>query len=540
MDIERSGVPQAAVGRGWRHAPYPSLVLDREGQIRAANESAHTLIPRLADGVLTAVDWVGHAHEKFARGVRFDAPVSGSVGTRSFEAHPVGHDDGSVTWWLVEDTDARLAREALRLERDRVALLGDVSSVLLTSLNPERCMMITASLAAEHLADAAVVVGIGSARRDVPTTRCVRGGTPESRRFDVDVDAVVGLGEAMRGYPPVPSRWIDPAGAPAWLVPDGFGPVGSMVITPLPGHGVPAGALVLLRRVGGPAFSEDEEAFARLFAARAGTATSSARLFSQQATITETLLRDLLPPTLRRVDGVEYAGRYRPSPDTERVGGDFYDVHALPAAGGRAEVLAVVGDVSGKGLEAAVLTGKIRTTLQALLPLADDHQRVIDLLNGALRSAHHTRFATFVLASVSRIGRHVRLRLTSAGHLPPLIVRADGEVRSVPTTGTLVGVLPEVPCTSVDVALAPDDTCLLYTDGIVEARGGALGDGVFGEDRLRRALASCAGMPADAVAEHVHLVAEQWSGANGHDDMALLAITSPRGGHPSDEPGRHT
>ena len=98
------------------------------------------------------------------------------------------------------------------------------------------------------------------------------------------------------------------------------------------------------------------------------------------------------------VGGVDFAGRYRAALDTDRVSGDFYDVH--PPDDEREETLVVLGDVCGKGLEAAVLTGKIRTTVRALLPLANDHQRLLRLLNGALLGAGGTRFATLVLASV--------------------------------------------------------------------------------------------------------------------------------------------
>ncbi|MEU4746240.1 PP2C family protein-serine/threonine phosphatase, partial [Actinosynnema sp. NPDC023658] len=362
-----------------------------------------------------------------------------------------------------------------------------------------------------------------------PVTWCVRGRDAVHERLPIDPEEVVGLAEALQGFPPVPSRWIEPSSAPGWLVPEGFGDVGSIVVTPLPGHGVPAGALVLLRRTEQQVFSEEEEVFARLFAARAGAAMSAARMFAQQVSITETLMRELLPPTLRAVDGVQFAGRYRPALDTERVGGDFYDVH--PVAGEAGESLVVLGDVCGKGLEAAVMTGKVRATLHALLPLAGDHRRMLTLLNDALLSSHHTRFVTLLLASATRVGPDVRLRVTSGGHLPPLVVRSTGEVHEVPTRGTLIGVLPEIDAVTAEVVLAPGETCLLYTDGITEAVGGPLGDEMFGEDRLHRTLAACAGMPADAVVEHVHMVASQWIGAGGHDDVAVLAITAPRGRH---------
>lgn len=176
-----------------------------------------------------------------------------------------------------------------------------------------------------------------------------------------------------------------------------------------------------------------------------------------------------------------------------------------------------------------MLTGKIRNTLQALTPLAADHQAVLELLNGAMLSAEHARFATLVLASVANRDGSVTARLTSAGHLPPLIVRTGGRVEQADTGGTLVGALPDIEARSFETTLAPGETCVLYTDGITEARGGPLGDHMFGEQRLASALAECAGVPAAAVVERVMMLATQWVGQQ--DDIAVVAITAPRRTH---------
>ena len=500
------------------------LVTDVDGAVVALNAAATRLFPRLVPGVVLAEaveGWPDGPHAGVVGGVR----GPGDQWDRGYEASPVPHSDGSVTWWLTENTDARLAETALRTERRRAQFLSEASTALLGSLNLQRCMQVAGQLAVQHLADAALLI-TPSARQGSPAVLCVRGREPEHLELSADLSEVPGLAEAIQGFPPVPSRWIDPASAPAWLTPDGFGDVGSIVVTPLPGHGVPAGALVLLRKAERAAFSEDEEIFARLFAARSGVAMSAARMFAQQSSITETLMRELLPPTVREVAGAEFAGRYRAAVDTERVGGDFYDVY--PASGDDRESLVVLGDVCGKGIEAAVLTGKVRNTLHALLPLAEDHQRVLSMLNDALLSSHHTRFVTLVLASVSQLASGLRVRLTRAGHLPPLIVRATGAVEVVEAPGTVIGVLPDIDTSTVEVTLAPGDTCLLYTDGITEARGGPLGDRMFGEQRLHEALARCAGMPADAIVEHVHMLAAEWARERDHDDMAVVALTAPR------------
>lgn len=520
------------VGTTWSDAPCPVLVADRDGGLVRMNGAARTLLPAAVDGEpldQRVPSWLSDAHRRVSQGLYApaDAPLAGSIEDRFYAAHPTPGADGDVVWWLVEETDRRTA-QALDDAQGRSRILTEVSSTLLSTLNVGRCMETAAAMAAEHLAEAAVLVALSQGRR-YPLTHAERGGRVSHVTRRIDVAAVPGLNEALQGFPPVPARWINPDDLPDWAVPDGFaGPVGSVIVTPLPGHGVPAGALILLRSSTEQAFTEGEEVFARLFAARAGAALSAARLYSEQTRITETLMQELLPPTLTSVHGVDFAGGYRAAKEQDRVGGDFYDVH--PAAHPSQETLVVLGDVAGKGLDAAVLTGKIRNTLHALLPLADDHERLLNLLNGALLTSRHTRFATLVLASVSRRGGKVHLRLTSAGHLPPLIVRNDGTVEEVATRGTLVGALPTVTATTVRTVLAPGETCLLFTDGITEARGGPLGDDLFGDHRLHRALSPCAGMPAEAVVERLQMLASEWVGAGRHDDMAAVAINAPRTG----------
>ncbi|MGE2729532.1 PP2C family protein-serine/threonine phosphatase [Mycolicibacterium vaccae] len=512
----------------WTDVPHPVLVVDSAGTIRSLSASAHLVLPDVAVGRTLsdcAPAWLADAHRPDP------SPVSGVVDGCEYLAQPTALGMDDVAWWLMADAAPALAqiREDLTRERERAAFLDEASAVLMASLNMDRCMEATARMAARHLADAAVVVAPVTGGR-LPVVCCGADGAAEHREVASDPGAVAGLSEALRGFPPVPSRWIDPTTLPDWLVPQGFDEaVGSVVITPLPGHGVPAGALVLLRRNSQTVFTAGEELYARLFAARAGAALSAARLYAEQSAITRTLMRDLLPPQLHRLEGIELAGGYRASEDHEAVGGDFYDVHT--AAGDTGETLIVLGDVCGKGLEAAVMSGKIRNTLQALAPLAGDHASVLKLLNSALLSPHDTRFATLVLASVACRDGLVSLRLTSAGHMAPLIVRNDGTVEETDTRGTLVGVLPEVRARSVEATLAPGETCLLYTDGVTEAHGGPLGSDMFGEERLRAALAQCAGLPAEAVVEHVMMLTSQWVNQRSHDDIAVVAITAPRRAH---------
>ncbi|QKW40643.1 SpoIIE family protein phosphatase [Actinomadura sp. NAK00032] len=503
-----------------RAAPCAVLSVDRAGVVVQANDAARLLlgVPPGGAAAVAVPEWLARARRPI--GGRAGPVARGPIGGRVVEAHPVREggtpeDPAGAAWWLVDVT-----------ERERTAFLIEMSEELPESLNLERCMEVTARLAARHLADAAVVIVPRSARGH-PVACSGPGGRVEHRELPIDPAEVEGLADALRGFPPVPPRWIDPRTAPAWLARLAPGRPAAIAVISLPGHGVPAGALVLLRLAGPEAFSAGEEPTVRLFAGRAGAMLSAARLYAEQASITATLMRELLPPRTDELEGVELAARYRPSGDEDLVGGDFYDVFPAGAADSRAESLVVLGDVCGKGLEAAVLTGKIRTTLRALLPMAGDHRRVLELLNGALLLDDPARFVTLVLASARREGARVRLRLTSAGHPAPLLVRAGGAVETARTGGSLIGVLEEIDSTTAEATLGPGDTCLLYTDGITEAMGGPRGGEMFGDERLRAELAECGGMPPEALVERVHMLAAEWVGTGRHDDMAVIAITAP-------------
>ncbi|MFI6183189.1 PP2C family protein-serine/threonine phosphatase [Nonomuraea sp. NPDC051191] len=512
--------------------PYPMLVADASGAVERANAAARSLLGGVAR---IGPEWLARAHHELCArlaappgaGSTPDAegeprPVRGPVGERVFEAHPVHAGRDRVTWWLVDVTEREHAMEVLRAERDSAASMVAAATELLSSLNLDRCLEAVARLAVTHLAEAArVVVPLG---RRYEVAYYDAGGEAVRRNLDLDPRDLPGLAEALRAFPPVPARWVDPERAPGWVLGEGHDGIRSVVVISLPGYGLPAGALILLR--GSTGFSPAEEVFARLFVARAGMAISIARVYAEQGAVTETLMADLLPPMTPYLDVADVAARYRAAGHGALVGGDFYDVHPVAGSGGTA--LVVLGDVSGKGLEAAVLTGKIRNTLRALLPLADDHQRVLERLNEVLLAESSPRYVTLVLAGVGRRGPRLELRLTSAGHPPPMIVRNDGRVEDALTRGTLIGLLEEITSVTETVLLDPGETCLLYSDGVIEARGGPLGDELFGDDRLREELRQCAGMPAAALAERVQMLASQWAGERERDDIAIVAIGAPR------------
>jgi serine phosphatase RsbU (regulator of sigma subunit) len=529
----------------------PALVVcDARARVRLRNEAAGHLFPALADaGAFAAPDVPGWLHEAHHGGAE---RTEGAVAGRWFTADRSPLPDGDCAWMLRDVTAEREAARRLGEARERSAFLDRASGRLLATLNRRKCLCATAELAADRLADAASVVIPGPGRRTAVAT-AVAGGPVRESAGGVDVTLMPGLAEALAGFPPGPSRWVDPARVPGWLLPPGFGVPGSVVVTPLPGNGVPAGALVLLRRDRcAHGFTDEEEMFARTFAARAGAALSAAALYADTSETNALLQQSLLPPPLTRVPGMELAGSYRAAQAAHRIGGDFYDIHppaphcrgrapraagpdgdgdaAAPHGGTGQETFLVLGDVCGKGTGAAILTGKIRNTLAALRHVETRHDRLLSLLNDTLLSDDgDTRFATMVLAGATPAGQgRLRLRLTSAGHPPPLLVRGDGRVQEAPTQGTLIGAVPRVTFTTWETELRPGELCLLYSDGVTEARGATRRGEMFGQERLRAALTECAGMPARAVVERVEMLTAEWLGHNEHDDIALLAVAAPR------------
>ncbi|MFE6893780.1 PP2C family protein-serine/threonine phosphatase [Streptomyces sp. NPDC057694] len=509
------------------------VTVDAAGSVLSFNEQAAALLARIGVGAALAEiapAWLAEAHRRHAGDTKQEpsAWAGGRIGELRVKALAGPGAAGTVTWWLVSDSAPAGAAQELARERARASLLQELSSELLASLDVAQCRAVTVQRAARHLADAAVLVGMSDGR-GFPVTRCTAGGPVTEERIALDPGQLPGVAEALRGFPAVSSTWTDPRTVPSWAVPEGFvgeaAAVGSVVVVPLPGHGTPSGCLILLRHSHKTAFTSAEEQFARLFAARAGAALSLARSHARQAHFTDVLMRDLLPPVLGRVHGICFSGRYRSSTAGERVGGDFYDLY--PAATPDGETVAVLGDVCGKGVEAAVVAGRVRYTLRALLPFAADHTRLLTLLNSALLASPQAPFVTLVLVSAVRRAAQVRLRITGAGHPAPLVVRATGQVEEVPAGGTLIGAIDDLEFRTAEVVLDPGETCLLYSDGITEARGGPLGDVMFSEDRLRTVLARCAGMPAGAVTERVQMIAAQWLGEGPHDDMAVLAIGAP-------------
>jgi len=241
-------------------------------------------------------------------------------------------------------------------------------------------------------------------------------------------------------------------------------------------------------------------------------------LFAERSRIARVLQDSLLPPALPRVPGLELAARYRPAGDGSEIGGDFYDV--FPLDGGDRWAL-VLGDVSGKGAEAAAVTALVRYTVRALATERHTPSEMLSRLNDAMaRQTTEERFCTAVYLVIEPHSG-VRVRLALGGHPQPVVVRRGGGVEFAGHPGLVLGVLPDPELHNVHLDLGVGDVLCLYTDGVTEARRGLE---LFGEDRLTRCLGSVANLPADEIARRLEQHVRRFSDAQLRDDVAIVVV----------------
>ncbi|MEU0435956.1 SpoIIE family protein phosphatase [Streptomyces sp. NPDC006290] len=236
------------------------------------------------------------------------------------------------------------------------------------------------------------------------------------------------------------------------------------------------------------------------------------------------LQQSLLPAELPTVPGLE-AGSYYHTASPDLLGGDFYDLFPLDAD----RWAFFLGDVCGKGPQAAAVTSLTRYTLRAAALHDPDPVTVLSTLNTVLHERYtsgDTRYCTAIFGVLHPGSDHVSVHLASGGHPSALIQRADGTAHYLPTPGgMLIGVLPQAQFTPARTQLSPGDTLLLYTDGLTEARTGPDRE-LYGDDALRAFTAEqSATGPQALMAALTGLLAGFGDGLD--DDTALLALGVP-------------
>jgi serine phosphatase RsbU (regulator of sigma subunit) len=261
-------------------------------------------------------------------------------------------------------------------------------------------------------------------------------------------------------------------------------------------------------------FIERSEAERELRASREGLAR-----------LAQTLQQSLLPPQLPSIPGIQIAAHYQAAGDGIDVGGDFYDVYESA----RNDWSVVIGDVCGKGSEAAALTALVRYTIRAAAIQTRRPRLVLRLVNDAVLRQDPEQFCTVAYARVRPDADGARVTVCCAGHPLPLVLRSDGTVESVAVPGRVLGHFPELQSVDRMVRLGPGDMLLLYTDGLTEARSP---EGFFGEERLHELLRSCRERNADDTVKRIERSLESFHGGRPRDDVAfvVLRVTADQAG----------
>ena len=241
-------------------------------------------------------------------------------------------------------------------------------------------------------------------------------------------------------------------------------------------------------------------------------------LLDQQSRVAVALQASMVPTQLPEIPMTEMASRYRPAGDGSEIGGDFFDIFALDATTWGV----VLGDVSGKGAEAAAVTALARYTLRTLARPRQSPSHTLRLLNTRLLAAtDDERHCTLVYAIARPEGRALRLTLSLAGHCPPLVLRASGVVEPVGRLGTALGLFDKADLHDSSILLAPGDLLCAFTDGLIEARRDME---FFGNERVAAILGRHADQPVDAVAAELLDAARSFHGGDLTDDLALLIV----------------
>ncbi len=288
----------------------------------------------------------------------------------------------------------------------------------------------------------------------------------------------------------------------------------SVLLVPLRAPSRSLGAMTMVSAESLRRFDESDREFAEQIAARAAVAVENARLATARRETARTLQRSLLPEVVPEIDGWSIATLYRSADAAEEVevGGDFYDF--LPTAAGW---IVLIGDVTGKGLEASAMTSLVRHGARFLSRYEHSPSRILAGLNDALRERPGLSLCTALCVRLEA----ERLVVCSAGHPPPLIVREDGRVREIGGAGPILGAWSAEDCVERSVAISADETVVLYTDGVIDTRGEY---GRFGTPRLRRLLAGHARSEPAAMLATLEAELAAFSVARQADDTAALAL----------------
>jgi PAS domain S-box-containing protein len=462
---------------------------------------------------------------------------------------------GELRWELlkaspIQDADGRLIATAMIIEditRERLAELRDrfmarASDTLMSSLDYEETLRNVAWLAVPEIADwcAVELVDERGARQQIAVAhrdpaklelaKRLRQFEPGELRGDRGVGRVLRTGTSEL-YQDISDEVLVQAATNEehlhLLRLVGFR---SVVLTPMIVGGHALGVMTLVNAESMRRFDDDDREFAEQVAARAAIAVENARLATARRQTASTLQRSLLPDVVPEIEGWTVATLYRAARAVAEVevGGDFYDFYRSDD-----DWIVLVGDVTGKGVEAATLTSLVRHGGRFLSRYERSPSRILAGLNEALREQPGLWLCTALCARLHRS----EAVIASAGHPPALVVRDDGRVREIGAVGPILGGWTGQDSVDRAVPIGGDETLFLYTDGVIDTQGE---HERFGTDRLKRVLRDAAGRPPEELLAHLDAALEGFQVGAQADDTAALALRpvsstselTHLGGHP--------
>jgi PAS domain S-box-containing protein len=291
----------------------------------------------------------------------------------------------------------------------------------------------------------------------------------------------------------------------------------SLLSVPMADQAMPYGVLTLVRRPDDGQFSLADAALAEEIGSLLALASSGRRVLRRRTEAAEALRASLLPPVLKPVPGVEIAYAHMAPTRGREVGGDFYDAYPTPGGWGVA-----IGDVCGKGEDAAAATAAARHAIRVLAHWDPDPGQVLRKANDIMLAEEFGgRFVTASAAHLSWRDATLRLKLATAGHPGPVLVNPDGRARLIPGGGVALGIFPDPEPAILDLELSAGDVLFFYTDGLSDARSQ---DATYLEDRLADSLASLGGRHAAEIVSEMRELVLDFCGGVLLDDLTMLVL----------------
>ena len=507
------------------------LIGSRVGELSGVEVPAATA-SEIAEALQSGKSWVGE----------FDlCRADGSVVTVSVADSGLYDSSGTLVGVVSIVTDVTEARQSVRQlvsETEALRFLLDAATVVSSALGFEESVRSLGALAVPLLGDLCLI--------DV----LVEGTVQRMVAIHADPDKT-DLAEKLIMYPPRlsgahPAAEILKLGSDATIgdMDDGFIRATTVdeghyqlvkqldfqqyMCASLRARGRLLGTVTLVSAGSGRRFQPNDLALVEALAGRVANVVDNARLYSEQARVARSLQAALLPRALPAIPGIQLAAAYQAAGEGNEVGGDFYDVFEV----GRGTWAVVIGDVCGRGPDAAAVTGLVRHALHASGRNSRNPKAMLQVANSMLSEEEDRSVERFCTASVAvvRPGKSARVAYASAGHPPALIRRSDGRIEELPTSGITLGVVDDLGGRSRRLVLDGGDLMVMYTDGLTEARGP---DGSFyGEERLAAVIRDSGAAGAADLLDVLVADLRVFAAGQLGDDLGLV-VFGPDSGVPA-------